>query len=257
LSSVSASTAHGCRVLANGSAGRFGRNTSGLIAEPVPQLCGGLDGRDERHSAWLCSPAACSGRHSDLSWLAPTSPMSESLTQKWLRQNVGSYANSDRVYSDIDASLLRFATLRPKRDIYTYDDGRTQLLLCVHGLVPISYRNASYNIPIAVWITRDYPKEPPIAYVVPTSDMLVKAGRYVDVSGKCNIEYIQNWARKSEVSSVFCSVCLWLTPLRGAIYLDCSTRCSITSQKSHRCMPNLEIHYLSRGQAAADQPLLI
>jgi UEV domain len=80
-----------------------------------------------------------------------------------------------------------------------HDDGRTQLLLCVHGLVPVLFRQVSYNIPIAIWITKDYPLQPPIVYVVPTSDMLVKAGKFVDVSGRINIEYIQQWERKSEV----------------------------------------------------------
>lgn len=81
-----------------------------------------------------------------------------------------------------------------------YDDGRTQLLLCIHGVLPITFRNASYNIPMAFWIPRDYPKLPPIAYVVPTIDMLVKPGRYVDVSGRCNPDYVRNWERKHEVS---------------------------------------------------------
>lgn len=85
------------------------------------------------------------------------------------------------------------------RALAAYDDGRTQLLLCLHGLLPISYRGASYNIPIAVWITKDYPRQPPIAYVVPTSDMLVRKSNHVDVSGRCEIDYIGNWARKSEV----------------------------------------------------------
>ncbi|KII88560.1 hypothetical protein PLICRDRAFT_698920 [Plicaturopsis crispa FD-325 SS-3] len=121
-----------------------------------------------------------------------------SLTQKWLRQNVNSYPEKDRVFADIDAALGRYPTLRPKSDVYIYDDGRTQLLLCVHGLLPITYRRASYNIPIAIWITREYPRQPPIAYVVPTNDMLVKAGKYVEVSGRCVVEYIQHWERKSE-----------------------------------------------------------
>ncbi|KAG5643472.1 hypothetical protein DXG03_000860 [Asterophora parasitica] len=126
----------------------------------------------------------------------------ESLTQKWLRHNVQPYANRDRVYIDVDSVLTRFPTLRPKSDVYTYDDGRTQLLLCVHGLLPISFRGASYNIPIAAWVTRDYPREPPIAYVVPTNDMLVKAGKYIDVSGRCSVEFLQHWERKSEGCSL-------------------------------------------------------
>lgn len=83
-----------------------------------------------------------------------------------------------------------------------FDDGRTQLLLCLHGLLPITYRGAPYNIPMAFWITRDYPRHPPIAYVVPTTNMLVRSGKYVDVSGRCNTEYIQNWERKDEVGYI-------------------------------------------------------
>ncbi|PFH54388.1 hypothetical protein AMATHDRAFT_72876 [Amanita thiersii Skay4041] len=123
---------------------------------------------------------------------------SQALTHRWLRQNLHSYPDKDRVFTDIDAVLTRYITLRPKLDIYTYDDGRTQLMLCVHGVLPISFRHASYNIPIALWIPRDYPKLPPLAYVVPTNDMLVRPGKFVDVSGKCEPEYIRNWQRKSE-----------------------------------------------------------
>jgi hypothetical protein len=83
-----------------------------------------------------------------------------------------------------------------------YDDGRQQLLLCLHGLIPISYRGANYHIPIAVWLARDYPREPPIAYVVPTRDMLVRPGPHVEPSGRCSVAYSQNWERKPEVSTL-------------------------------------------------------
>ncbi|KAI0321637.1 UEV domain-containing protein [Amylostereum chailletii] len=122
----------------------------------------------------------------------------ESLTLRWLRQNIASYPAQDVLYAHVAALLPAFNTLRPKTDVYTYDDGRTQLLLCIHGLLPISFRQSSYHIPIAIWVTRDYPREPPIAFVVPTSDMLIKPGRGVDVSGRCLIDYLAHWARKSE-----------------------------------------------------------
>ncbi|KAJ7097961.1 UEV-domain-containing protein [Mycena belliarum] len=125
-----------------------------------------------------------------------------SLTHKWLRDNVASYPAPDRLFADIDAALARFPALRPKSDVYTYDDGRTQLLLCVHGLLPISFRAASYNIPIAVWLTRDYPREPPLPYVVPTADMLVKPGPHLDVSGRSTLDFVRQWQRKSEGCSL-------------------------------------------------------
>ncbi|KAF7304853.1 UEV-domain-containing protein [Mycena kentingensis (nom. inval.)] len=120
------------------------------------------------------------------------------LTRRWLADNVAPYPANDTVYAHIDALLTRYTSLRPKADVYTYDDGRTQLLLCIHGLLPITYRAASYNIPIAIWVPRDYPREPPLPYVVPTSDMLVKPGPHLDVSGRSSIDYVQHWARKSE-----------------------------------------------------------
>ncbi|TBU32410.1 UEV-domain-containing protein [Dichomitus squalens] len=127
---------------------------------------------------------------------------SESLTHKWLRQNLQPYAQADVVFTHVDAALARHPTIRPKTDVYTYDDGRTQLLLCLHGLLPINFRGASYNIPIAVWLPREYPRSPPIAYVVPTSDMLIRAGPDVDVSGRCSGQYVRNWERKSEGCSL-------------------------------------------------------
>ncbi|KAG2145004.1 UEV domain-containing protein [Suillus cothurnatus] len=126
----------------------------------------------------------------------------ESLTQRWLRQNVISYTQKDRVFLDFDTALVRFTSLRPKSDVYTYDDGRTQLLLCLHGLLPISFGGASYNIPIAVWVTKEYPRQPPIVYVVPTQDMLVSPSKHVDVSGRCKVEYIQHWEKKSEACNL-------------------------------------------------------
>jgi ESCRT-I complex subunit TSG101 len=80
-----------------------------------------------------------------------------------------------------------------------YDDGRAELLICLHGLLPISFRGASYNIPVAVWIPHEYPKSIPLVYVVPTSDMLVRASKSIDPSGKCSFPYMEGWEHKNEV----------------------------------------------------------
>nr|GAT58716.1 UEV-domain-containing protein [Mycena chlorophos] len=124
------------------------------------------------------------------------------LTRRWLSDNVAPYPAKDVVFAHIDALLTRNNALRPKADVYTYDDGRTQLLLCIHGLLPITYKGASYNIPVALWVPRDYPREPPLPYVVPTADMLVKPGPHLDVSGRSSIDYIHHWARKPEGCSL-------------------------------------------------------
>lgn len=80
-----------------------------------------------------------------------------------------------------------------------YDDGRTVLLLILSGTIPIEYRTATYNIPVDIWIPRQYPREPPITYVRPTNDMLIRKSINVDPSGRVQIEYLQRWERKWEV----------------------------------------------------------
>jgi ESCRT-I complex subunit TSG101 len=83
-----------------------------------------------------------------------------------------------------------------------FDDGRTLLLLCLHGTLPITYASARYNVPIAVWLPLDSPRSPPMVYVVPTSGMLVRKGKGVELDGRVNEddwEYLRNWRRKWEV----------------------------------------------------------
>lgn len=81
-----------------------------------------------------------------------------------------------------------------------YNDGHTQLLLCVHGTVPITYRSIPYYIPVAFWIPSEYPRSPPMPYVKPTSNMLVREGKHVDKSGLCYHPYRSSWKENPHVS---------------------------------------------------------
>ncbi|KAL1749030.1 UEV domain-containing protein [Schizophyllum fasciatum] len=121
-------------------------------------------------------------------------------TLRWLQQTTGSlpYAQRSLVIQHVADALGRYATLHIKSDVYTYDDGRSHLLLCVHGLLPVTFRGATYNIPLSVWVPLDYGSAPPLVYVVPTVGMLIRKSRDVDVSGLVEGDYSRNWRRKSE-----------------------------------------------------------
>ncbi|KAJ3823584.1 Vps23 core domain-containing protein [Lentinula raphanica] len=115
-------------------------------------------------------------------------------TQKWLRDNCIKYEEKEKVYTELNTALETFGLygrsngwLKVKSDVYTYDDGRTHLLLCLHGLLPISYRNSTYHIPFDMWIPFNYPRGAPIVYVVPAQGMMVKNSKFVDLSGKCDV----------------------------------------------------------------------
>ncbi|KAG0299482.1 hypothetical protein BGZ98_010020 [Dissophora globulifera] len=80
-----------------------------------------------------------------------------------------------------------------------HDNGRSQLLLSLIGTIPIVYQSATYNIPVAFWLPTTYPTVAPIVFVTPTALMLVKAGKYVDISGKCYHPYLAYWSNDSNL----------------------------------------------------------
>lgn len=91
-----------------------------------------------------------------------------------------------------------------------FDDGRTLLLLCLHGTLPITYSSARYNVPVAVWVPLDFARSPPMVYVVPTSGMLVRKGKGVELDGRVSEtewEYLKGWRRKWEVRRPTLTVC--------------------------------------------------
>ncbi|KAI8875593.1 UEV-domain-containing protein [Backusella circina FSU 941] len=116
--------------------------------------------------------------------------------KSWLRTVLqhAEYTDQERTFRDVDAVLQMYLSLKPKMDTYTSNDGHTQLLLCIYGTVPITYRAIPYNIPVAFWIPKDYPKSSPIPYVKPTPNMLIREGRHVDKSGMCYHQYRSSWS---------------------------------------------------------------
>ncbi|KAF9182574.1 hypothetical protein BGZ51_004660 [Haplosporangium sp. Z 767] len=107
------------------------------------------------------------------------------------------------MYADVEAVLRLFQNfLVPKAETYTHDNGRSQLLLSLIGTVPIVYQSATYNIPVAFWLPTSYPSVAPIVFVTPTSLMLVKAGKYVDISGRCYHPYLAYWSNRSDSNLV-------------------------------------------------------
>jgi len=51
-----------------------------------------------------------------------------------------------------------------------------------------------YNIPVRLWLPEGYPRAPPLAYVVPTPEMIIKPQHsFVDPSGRVHSSYVRNW----------------------------------------------------------------
>ncbi len=55
-------------------------------------------------------------------------------------------------------------------------------------------QGVKYNIPVSVWLPEGYPRYPPIMYVLPTPDMIIKPHHsFVDASGVVSSPYVRNW----------------------------------------------------------------
>jgi len=62
------------------------------------------------------------------------------------------------------------------------------------GTIPMYYKGSRYNIPMTFWVVDLYPHHPPVAYVTPTPNMVIKQKhRHVDDTGKCYLPYLANW----------------------------------------------------------------
>jgi hypothetical protein len=67
-------------------------------------------------------------------------------------------------------------------------------LVNLSGTIPVTYKGNTYNIPICIWLIDTHPKNAPICYVKPTSDMSIKASIFVDQNGKIYLPYLHDWA---------------------------------------------------------------
>ncbi|KAK6513335.1 hypothetical protein TWF281_004966 [Arthrobotrys megalospora] len=122
---------------------------------------------------------------------------------RWLSTVIApKYYAANRTYTDTATLLHHYRSLAPKTDVYTYDDGRSDLLLCLHGTLPVSFRGAVYNIPLNVWIPHQYPNTPPTVMVVPGKNMAIRPTNHVDTNGRCYHPYLAYWSQNSDKSTL-------------------------------------------------------
>lgn len=104
------------------------------------------------------------------------------------------HAHTVGVIPRIKADILDLMqTLRLSIRSATWGD-TNQLKLCVYGGIPIGSR-ADYLIPIQIWMTSQYPVDPPTVYVVPSSEdqRVVSNSKVVDGTGLCYCPNLSQW----------------------------------------------------------------
>lgn len=141
----------------------------------------------------------------------PTSPPLSSpnsqYTQQLLSGVLSQRGPSALPYSEDVKWLIRqhllalsdaYPSLQPKTAIFTHNDGRSVNLLQSDGTIPMVYHQVTYNIPIIIWLMESYPRYPPLVFVNPTRDMVIKRHHsFVNPSGVVSTSYLRNWVYPS------------------------------------------------------------
>lgn len=111
--------------------------------------------------------------------------------------NTAKYKHVEHTKQDIMNVMKYFKTLTCKLEKYVFPDGITKDLVCLDGTIPVVFREATYNIPIGIFISDNHPILAPICYVRPTRDMTIKTSRHVDGSGRVYLPYLSEWNKNT------------------------------------------------------------
>ncbi|EOY19556.1 hypothetical protein QUC31_006054 [Theobroma cacao] len=132
-----------------------------------------------------------------------TPPPNPQQIQQFLSSVLSQRGPSSLPYTEDTKWLIRqhllsvtshYPSLEPKTATFTHNDGRSVNLLQADGTIPMPFQGITYNIPIIIWLMESYPRHPPVVYVNPTRDMIIKRPHpHVTPSGLVSIPYLQNW----------------------------------------------------------------
>eukprot|EP00123_Amoebidium_parasiticum_P000975 comp11936_c0_seq1/m.6608 comp11936_c0_seq1/g.6608 ORF comp11936_c0_seq1/g.6608 comp11936_c0_seq1/m.6608 type:complete len:433 (-) comp11936_c0_seq1:62-1360(-) len=157
------------------------------------------------------------------------------------------YTYKPQVVQDVTRLLQDFPTLRVSNTPFTKEDGR-HMHLCCSGTVPISYKGAQYQIPIALWVCEQHPSVPPYVYVIPTDTMLIKPTRNVGSSGQIYHTYLSAWNGQT------CTLSALLRVLQGVFGAECpvyAKPANLTSQPQRPPKPDGSLAALGANKMGA------
>ncbi|KAF4125967.1 ESCRT-I complex subunit TSG101 [Geosmithia morbida] len=112
------------------------------------------------------------------------------------------YHDVNRTYNDVAQALAQYPSLAPRTDVHTFPNGYSALLLHLSGTLPVNFRGNIYRFPVSVWVPHAYPREPPIIYVTPTGNMVIRPGQHIDPQGQVYHPYLVGWAEYWDKSTV-------------------------------------------------------
>ncbi|KAL4622687.1 tumor susceptibility gene 101 protein-like isoform X1 [Arapaima gigas] len=96
------------------------------------------------------------------------------------------YRQRNLIVSEILSVLCQYNSFKPVMDIYVFNDGSRKNPMSLRGKIPVCHTGMGYVIPVCLWILDSYPLHPPICYVKPSNDTMIRRSENID-------PYLQEW----------------------------------------------------------------
>ncbi|KAJ0029694.1 hypothetical protein NQD34_004691 [Periophthalmus magnuspinnatus] len=115
------------------------------------------------------------------------------LSSDKIKRILSKYKFNEVAIEELQKIHRIYPELKPFTGTYTFSDSSQRDLLKLIGNIPVKYEGRSYNFPIQLWLIDSFPFTPPICFLRPTSNMVIREGKHVDAKGRIHLPGLHNW----------------------------------------------------------------
>lgn len=115
------------------------------------------------------------------------------LSSEKIKRILSKYKFHDVAIEELQKINRIFPEMKPTTGTYTFSDSSQRDLLKLIGNIPVKYEGHTYNFPVQLWLIDSFPFTPPICFLRPTSNMVIREGKHVDAKGRIHLPGLHNW----------------------------------------------------------------
>lgn len=115
------------------------------------------------------------------------------LSSEKITRILSKYKFHDVAIEELQKINRIFPEMKPTTGTYTFSDSTQRDLLKLIGNIPVKYEGRTYNFPVQLWLIDSFPFTPPICFLRPTSNMIIREGKHVDAKGRIHLPGLHNW----------------------------------------------------------------
>ncbi|CAJ1057390.1 ubiquitin-conjugating enzyme E2 variant 3 [Xyrichtys novacula] len=125
------------------------------------------------------------------------------LSSEKIQRILSKYKFHDVAIEELQKIHRIYPGMKPTTGTYTFSDSTQKDLIRLIGNLPVKYEGRTYNFPVLLWLLDSFPFTPPICFLRPTANMVIREGKHVDARGRIFLPGLSNWDHpKSSVAGL-------------------------------------------------------